>query len=136
MNTRRQALAALGLVTVLSLTACTPFSDTNTWVLTSLSDADGEYFPSTTDLPVTIHFDNGGVNGNICNSFSGRATGWGNSFSIDWLAATEMACMEPANAMDIEARFLDDLTQVTTIYRDNDTLKLTGPGLSLEFVID
>lgn len=136
MHTRRIALATLGLATVLSLTACTPYSDSNTWVLTSLSDADGKYVPELADLPVTLHFENGGVTGNVCNSFSGSASGWGDSFSIDWLAATEMACTEPANAMEIEVRFLADLSQVTTIHRTDDTLQLSGPGLSMQFEIE
>ncbi|MEY5018075.1 MAG: hypothetical protein RL431_1124 [Actinomycetota bacterium] len=132
MSTRLAALIALTAASA-TLAGCVPYSDAEDWVLTRMTDSAGEYSPAEADLPITLSFDNGGIQGTVCNSYSAPVSGWGNNFSITWIASTEMACMDPANAMEIETRYLQDLGSVTTITRDGSTLQLTGPDVRLEF---
>lgn len=132
MSTRLAALLAIAAATV-TLAGCVPYSDTEEWVLTRMTDSTGEYSPAQVDLPITLSFDNGGIQGTVCNSYSAPVSGWGNNFSITWISSTEMACLDPANAMEIETRYLQDLGGVTTISRDGSTLRLTGPDVVLEF---
>jgi heat shock protein HslJ len=133
MSARLYSLLAIFAATA-TLAGCVPYSDAENWVLTRMADNTGVYTPATADLPITLTFDNGGIQGTVCNSYSAPVSGWGSNFTISWIASTEMACMDPANAMEIEARYLQDLGAVTTISRDGATLQLTGPDVTLEFM--
>ncbi len=135
MSPRLVALLAV-TVSTLTLAACAPYSDANTWVLTRLTDEAGAYVPAANDLPVTLRFENGAIQGSVCNSYSAQVSGWGSSFEISWIASTEMACMEPETAMQVETRYLSDLGAVTTITRDGELLVLTGPDVVLEFAVE
>ena len=47
-----------------------------------------------------------------------------------------MACDKPDGIMDLEMRFLDDLSLVTSIELVDGTLHLSGGPVDLEFVSD
>lgn len=107
--------------------------DGTSWFLQSL---DGE--PIAADAGITLAFSEGSVSGSSgCNTYSGAYQLDGPSVTIGPLAATEMACAEPAK-MTIEADYLESLAEVTAWAVPQDVpigaqLTLTGTGPKLVF---
>ena len=90
--------------------------------------------PALETADVTIEFDADEVSGCAgCNLYSGsysaRKDG---TFSVDNVAWTEMACLEPG-VMKQEQQFLNTLLQAKSYDVSDDTLTIGGDGGSLVF---
>jgi len=90
--------------------------------------------PALETADVTIEFDADEVSGCAgCNLYSGsysaRKDG---TFSVDNVAWTEMACLEPG-VMKQEQQFLNTLLQAKSYDVSDDTLTIGGGGGSLVF---
>ncbi|WP_158585576.1 META domain-containing protein [Pseudooceanicola sediminis] len=64
-----------------------------------------------------------------CNRYSGTWVGVEDDFRTEGIASTRMACP----AIDAEQVYLAALRRVTSATVTDDTLTLTGPGLTLRF---
>jgi heat shock protein HslJ len=84
---------------------------------------------------ITAKFADGTMRGSTgCNSYNGAYNQEGDSFAIGPTAVTEMACLEPAGAMEQEGRFLDLLASVTVHHVYGDQLWLEADdGRALVF---
>ena len=120
----------------LTITAClgSDFSDSleGSWQLTS-GTVDGADVPILENHAITIDFEGDQVSGvAACNSFSGSFTRDGTSIEFGNIAMTEMACIDPPEAMEAEAAFVAGLLAVDTVNID-DGLTLSGAGVELVF---
>ena len=89
-------------------------------------------FPLVPDFRITMNLHDGQVGGTAaCNSYGGDYTLQGWSITFGMLAQTEMAC-EPG-VMDAEQAFMSVLSSPRSLFRDGDTLQMTGDGVDLEF---
>jgi heat shock protein HslJ len=105
------------------------------WLLTSATDAQGTWADGVTGATlVTIEDDH--ISGQICNSWGGDIAITGSTVVVGSLYSTKMACDKPDGIMDVEMRFLDDLSLVTSIELVDGTLHLSGGPVDLEFVSD
>jgi heat shock protein HslJ len=84
------------------------------WSLVSYGDDSGEGVPVLVGTRITAYFDEGGeVNGSTgCNHYTAMYTASGESMTIENLAWTEMACLEPEAVMVQETVFLTALEDV------------------------
>jgi heat shock protein HslJ len=64
---------------------------------------------------ITAEFENGTLSGSAgCNGYSGAYALDGSALTVGTIAATEMACLDPAGAMEQEQRYLGSLGDVST----------------------
>jgi heat shock protein HslJ len=123
-------------VVAATLAGCVPVASTTElhgeWVLTSGSDAAGTLDSAITDVTLVIDAD--GASGRVCNSYGGTISGTPTDLRVESLYSTEMWCETPQGIMDLEQRFLADLGAVTSGTVGGDTLVLTGPDVTLEFI--
>lgn len=129
-------LTALMIVgSLATTTGCSPTPTAETfygeWVLVAGKDDAGDL--DTSVAVVKLVLDNMTAGGTVCNSYGGEFTGRANDLTVGPLASTEMYCTEPDGIMDLESRYLNDLSTVTAGALVNGRLVLTGPGISLEF---
>lgn len=107
-----------------------------TWNLTAFND--GQNLVSVMpDAQISAEFKAGNISGTGgCNSYSGAFTQEGKKLSFGPLAATEMACLEPAGLMEQEAAYLSALSKVASYSMTGNKLTLfDAAGLRLaEFV--
>ena len=105
------------------------------WLLTSATDAQGTWADGVAGATfVTIEDDH--ISGQICNNWGGNIVITGSTVDLSSLYSTKMACDKPDGIMDVEMRFLDDLSLVTSIELVDGTLHLSGGPVDLEFVSD
>jgi len=105
------------------------------WLLTSATDAQGTWVDGAAGATlVTIEDDH--ISGQICNNWGGDIAITGSTVVVSSLYSTKMACDKPDGIMDIEMRFLNDLSLVTSIELVDGRLRLSGDGVALEFVGD
>ncbi|MEY4898826.1 MAG: hypothetical protein RL294_637 [Actinomycetota bacterium] len=105
------------------------------WLLTSATDAQGTWVDGADGATlVTIEDDH--ISGQICNNWGGDIAITGSTVVVSSLYSTKMACDKPDGIMDLEMRFLDDLSLVTSIELVDGRLRLSGDGVALEFVGD
>ena len=85
---------------------------------------------------ITATFEEGVMRGSAgCNSYNAEYEVKGDSFSIEVVASTLMACMEPEGAMDQEQFFLGFLTEADSFEITDERLILSRPdGETLTFV--
>ena len=103
------------------------------WLLTSATDAQGTWVDGAAGATlVTIEDDH--ISGQICNNWGGDIAITGSTVVVSSLYSTKMACNKPDGIMDLEMRFLDDLSLVTSIELVDGQLRLTGDAVTLEFV--
>lgn len=96
------------------------------WMLVAL---DGS--PVAADSKASLTFaSQTSVNGNGgCNNFVGGVTLAGDSLAFGNLASTRMACM--GEAMTLETRYFEALSQVTSYQQEGDRLLLMGASGSV-----
>lgn len=83
--------------------------------------------------PITLEIQGDEISGRSgCNSYGGRVTIEGSSFSADGIAGTEMGCTEPGVA-ESEAAFVAALPASEELEVRGDDLVLTGPDTKLTF---
>lgn len=112
-----------------------------TWTLLAFvqPNPEDEAIPLPTELldgsEITARFAGGEVRGSAgCNRYHGSYTRRGDALILGPVAATEMACFEPAGVMDQEVRFLDLLARVAGYHIYGDRLWLgTDDGQILIF---
>jgi heat shock protein HslJ len=103
------------------------------WLLTSATDAQGTWVDGAAGATlVTIEDDH--ISGQICNNWGGDIAITGSTVVVSSLYSTKMACDKTDGIMDLEMRFLDDLSLVTSIELVDGQLRLTGDAVTLEFV--
>jgi heat shock protein HslJ len=103
------------------------------WLLMSATDAQGTWVDGVAGATlVTIEDDH--ISGQICNNWGGDIAITGSTVVVGSLYSTKMACDKPDGIMDLEMRFLDDLSLVTSIELVDGLLSLTGDAVTLEFV--
>ena len=85
---------------------------------------------------ITATFEEGVMRGSAgCNSYNAEYEVDGNRFSIEVVASTLMACMEPEGAMDQEQFFLGFLTEADSFEITDERLIISRPdGETLTFV--
>lgn len=103
------------------------------WFLASGTDSQGEWVDGD-EGAIRLTINDGQVSGQICNSWGGDIDINGSSVAMTSLFSTKMACDKPDGIMDREARFLTDLSLVTTIELLDGSLLLSGGGVNLKFV--
>ncbi|CAB4633518.1 unannotated protein [freshwater metagenome] len=134
----RKIVVSLIASAALVLTGCTnpPVqSFDGKWLLTSATDAQGTWADGVAGATfVTIEDDH--ISGQICNNWGGNIVITGSTVDLSSLYSTKMACDKPDGIMDLEMRFLDDLSLVTSIELVDGTLHLSGGPVDLEFVSD
>ena len=134
----RKIVVSLIASAALVLTGCTnpPVqSFDGKWLLTSATDAQGTWADGVAGATfVTIEDDH--ISGQICNNWGGNIVITGSTADLSSLYSTKMACDKPDGIMDVEMRFLDDLSLVTSIELVDGTLHLSGGPVDLEFVSD
>jgi heat shock protein HslJ len=135
----------LMMITALLLATSGCGSQTGSGAAPSGSRLDGDWYVGSgtvegvdlallPDRPLTLNLDALTASGSSgCNQFSGdvSVSGSGPDLEIRFgpLSATEMAC--PGPAMGLESRYLAALDTVRTATVSDDTLTLTGDGVSL-----
>ena len=127
-------LLILAAVGGLALTACGGGGaalDGTAWTLADLNGS-----PPIAGTLVTAQFADGQVSGNAsCNSYGGSYQTKGDSLTTSALFMTEMACLEPAGAMDQESTYLDILSRAASYQMNGSQLVITtSGGESLTFV--
>jgi heat shock protein HslJ len=134
----RKIVVSLIASAALVLTGCTnpPVqSFDGKWLLTSATDAQGTWADGVAGATfVTIEDDH--ISGQICNNWGGNIVITGSTVDLSSLYSTKMACDKPDGIMNVEMRFLDDLSLVTSIELVDGTLHLSGGPVDLEFVSD
>ena len=134
----RKIVVSLIASAALVLTGCTnpPVqSFDGKWLLTSATDAQGTWADGVAGATfVTIEDDH--ISGQICNNWGGNIVITGSTVDLSSLYSTKMACDKPDGIMDLEMRFLDDLSLVTSIELVDGSLHLSGGPVDLEFVSD
>ncbi|WP_176805084.1 META domain-containing protein [Paracoccus isoporae] len=82
---------------------------------------------------VSLRLDGDRLSGVLpCNAYSGQRGGAAPSFTASGLDVTEMACADPQRRR-AEAEYLALLPRLTSIARDGDGLRMTGPDATLSF---
>jgi len=125
MKLKTIALLLAGLV-VLALTACGGAGggaslDGTSWTLNDLNGS----VPIAGTL-VTAKFADGQVSGNSgCNTYGGSYEVNGDALTVSALFMTEMACLDPAGAMDQESAYLDILGRAASYQVDGPQLTIT-----------
>lgn len=137
---RKMLLAVAAIIALLA--GCTPDSapedqpslQSTSWTLTALGDV-GNVSPALENSEVTIEFDAGEVSGSAgCNQYFGSySAGRDGTFSVDNMAWTEMACLEPG-VMEQEQEYLSTLLEAESYAATDTSLTITGGGRQLEFV--
>jgi heat shock protein HslJ len=93
---------------------------------------DGQQLALDDDARVTLVVDGSNVSGeSACNQYFGDFTVVDGRVTLGGLGGTEMACADPA--MAIEAAYLAGLAKVDAARMDGDLLVLTGQGTELRF---
>jgi heat shock protein HslJ len=94
--------------------------DGNEWILTSLN---GE--TPLHDTQITLAFEDGVTGGfGGCNAYGGPYTSDGDALSIDEIASTAQACLEPEGVMGQESAYLDTLWAVGSYRVADERLEL------------
>lgn len=108
-------------------------SPDGSWTLVSGTGPDGALAPVAGRAP-TLTVDGATVGGTApCNSYGATAAvDDRGGFAVSGLAATEMACAEPA-VTALEAAYLAAFRAVRTAAVDGDRLVLTGRGVELRY---
>jgi len=139
VRTGRSLRIVLLLVALASLSqACAPQEaqpplQSTSWTLVSLGPEE-EPSPALDTAEVTIEFDAGEVSGSAgCNLYFGSyADEPDGAFSVDNLAWTERACLEPG-VMEQEQMYLDTLLAAESYSVVDGTLRIAGEGHVLLF---
>jgi heat shock protein HslJ len=122
MKMKHVATIAFAGVIILSLAACggadsatsDPLDGTS-WVLMAYRKS--RPIPETT---ITATFEDGQVRGSAgCNSYSGSYQVSDNTITVDEIAITEMACLEPEGIMEQEMVFIEFIRDAQT-FRSTD----------------
>jgi heat shock protein HslJ len=93
---------------------------------------DGVRFLIVDDAPVTMTVDGAQITGRSgCNQYGGEFIVEGESVRVVLTSMTEMACPEPA--MAVEAAFGAAVARITGGTREGDRLILSGPDVELIF---
>jgi heat shock protein HslJ len=101
------------------------------WVLAG-GTIDGVDAPASEDHRITLTLKGRTIDGvAACNEYGGEIATGGDGLHIENLAQTEMACEEPA--MAVESRYLGALARVREIERDGEQLTARGDGVDLRF---
>lgn len=84
---------------------------------------------------ITLQFSDGGVTGSAgCNNYGGSYALEDDEITTSDLYWTEMACLDPEGVMEQEQRYLDVLTDVTSLEHEANRLTLRTPdGRGLVF---
>jgi heat shock protein HslJ len=106
------------------------------WLLTSATDAQGTWVDGAdgADGATLVTIEDDHISGQICNNWGGDIAITGSTVVVSSLYSTKMACDKTDGIMDLEMRFLDDLSLVTSIELFDGQLRLTGDAVTLEFV--
>lgn len=133
MRTRMPQLLALGMILALLTTvACgtSVVGPEGDWVLESYGDA--ERPPA--GVEASAEFEDGKVTGSAgCNTYFSSYETSGSDLTIGPVAATEMFCMEPEGAMDLERDFLTAISTSQTFEVEGGELRISYPGGVLTF---
>jgi heat shock protein HslJ len=89
------------------------------------------------ETEITATFEDGTVKGSAgCNTYSAAYTFDGSSLTLETIAVTEMACLDPTGVMEQERRYLDVLKDVTHCHIHGNRLWLeTHDGRALVFTV-
>ena len=112
---------------LLIFTLTEPLSLTSTpWRLQSFNNGKGGMATTVAAEKITAAFtDDGKVAGNAgCNKYSGGYQVDGDAITIGPLASTQMLCNDPADVMETEAAFLQNMSNAATFAIENDMLTL------------
>jgi heat shock protein HslJ len=116
------------------------------WTLTAIVE-EAEVEGMDTPLPrpaqplpgtqITAAFENGAASGSAgCNTYTATYSAAESAFTVETLAFTEMACLDPAGVMEQEQRYLELLRKVAAYRIDYNQLWLeTGDGGALLFTV-
>jgi len=106
-----------------------------TWALTTFIEGETA-MPVLAETEITVTFEDGTASGSAgCNTYSAAYTFDGSFFTFEAPAATEMACLDPADVMEQEQRYLGFLEDVTAYHINGNQLRLeTGDGRVLVFI--
>ncbi|RZT66439.1 heat shock protein HslJ [Microcella alkaliphila] len=137
----RIALAATAGMLAMGLAGCAASASADssapdgTWMLVSASDANG---PLPVDAgPVTLVINDGGVGGEVCNSYGGNVTGTVGRTSAGEIAISEvfstMMWCEADGLMDLESRYVRALQLATKAQLIEGALVLAGDDVRLRF---
>lgn len=103
------------------------------WVLAN-GTVDGTHLQQVVGTQVTLRIDGSTVGGiAACNHYGGEVERQGAGISFSAMTMTEMGCNEPV--MALEAAYVAALARVDTAARDGDRLRLSGPGVDLDFTL-
>jgi len=96
------------------------------WRLQSFNNGKGAMVTSVATEKITAIFgEDGKVAGNAgCNDYNGSYEIDGNTITISPLASTRKMCSEPADVMNTEQTFLQNMTNAATFSIENDMLTL------------
>jgi heat shock protein HslJ len=122
MKMKHVATIAFAGMIILSLAACGGVDsatsdplDGTSWVLTAYRKS--RPIPETT---ITAMFEDGQVRGSAgCNSYSGLYQVGDNTITVDEIAITEMACLDPEGIMEQEMVFIEFIRDAQT-FRSTD----------------
>ena len=137
LRTMMHRLLSLMVLAGLLLSACgmgdpAPEID-GEWVLAN-GTVDGAELRQVPGTQVTLRIDGSTVGGiAACNHYGGDVERQGAGISFSAMTMTEMGCNEPA--MALEAAYVQALAGVDTAARDGDRLRLSGPGVNLDFTL-
>jgi len=108
------------------------------WVLTNLSDRQGNTPAVIAGTQITAIFDiNGNVQGQAgCNTYAGRYTAAGNSMTIVVDSNSLMSCTEPPGVMEQENLYLSLLQSTSSYQQTNNQLMLYGGNNTLLLVFE
>jgi len=133
---RNYGWMAIGLVALTTvLAACggqdeVPDLEGSEWVLSSLNGG----IPLQ-DTQITLAFETdtaGGFGG--CNAYGGSYTRQGDALSIDEIASTAQACLEPEGVMEQESAYLDALWDVVSYRVADERLELLDDSGAVRLV--
>ena len=119
---RGAAVAAVAALALVPLAGCAPVSDVRgNWHLVSGSDAAGDL--DVGDALITMRVGGGEVSGRgPCNDYSGPMAGKGDGM-LAGVVPGQLACEDGG----LEARYLQDLSRVSSLEVDDGHLVATGP---------
>jgi heat shock protein HslJ len=108
------------------LTGISQTLEGSSWELLSITGYDGELTTAKADTPISLVFDqSGNLSGfSGCNQYSGGYTVNGSEIKIGPLVSTQMACLSPANVMELESKYLASLQAAASFQFVNGTLIL------------
>lgn len=85
------------------------------------------------DWPITISLDDSSLGGQVCNGYGGRIMFDAAGLQIAELFSTDMACVEPAGIMELEAAYLEALATASAITVEDGELLIVTDGAELRY---